>query len=150
MKGLLERGVDINGADHRGMRPLHMATMSGTSDCVNLLLANGASPNPTSTNGLLVPLTLFSVFISYFLLSLYFLSSSPTLSPFLVRTVASPLGLTAWLCQQCCKPSEQRSQHGAGCQGCQWPHCSSLCLRKWTHQLCEPSSCPTRFVCFAP
>jgi hypothetical protein len=41
-----------------GKRPLHKATMSGSSDCVDFLLAKRASPNSPSTNGFLVRITL--------------------------------------------------------------------------------------------
>lgn len=48
---LLERGVDINGAGHKGRSPLHEAAYHGRPNLAKKLLDNGADPNVLDSHG---------------------------------------------------------------------------------------------------
>lgn len=60
-KSLLETNVSLNRLDIDNYNPLVYATLRGSVDCVKVLLDHGnASPQPTTPNGDLIPLSLAS------------------------------------------------------------------------------------------
>jgi ankyrin repeat protein len=50
IKSLIAQGVDINARNIRGHAPIHLATVKGNSDIVQLLLKNGAEVNVVGTD----------------------------------------------------------------------------------------------------
>ncbi|KAJ4472187.1 cyclin-dependent protein kinase inhibitor [Lentinula aciculospora] len=60
-QSLLETNVSLNRLDIDNYNPLVYATLRGSADCVRVLLDHGnASPQPTTPNGDLIPLSLAS------------------------------------------------------------------------------------------
>ncbi|XP_072397445.1 ankyrin repeat domain-containing protein 16-like [Diabrotica undecimpunctata] len=59
---LLDKGLDVNGADSEGYRPLHEAVKGGYLDIVELLLQRSANVNLSTSRFLITPLHLAAIF----------------------------------------------------------------------------------------
>ena len=51
---LLDRGANVNAADHSGMTPLHAAAEGGSVELVGKLLAKGANPNARTSKTVVI------------------------------------------------------------------------------------------------